>query len=114
MHLAGACAILVPSSQPALCGCECPAFRRAAAVVTIRGYEESDAARVGRSIADTYGAFNLSFLSPEERGPFLGPLQHAWPQERSHQDAIAQALQAAMMFVAERDAGCGCSPCARS
>jgi predicted N-acetyltransferase YhbS len=72
-------------------------------MATIRRYEESDAARVDRLIADTYSAFNLSFLPAEERGPILGPFQYAWSQERSHQVAIAQALQAAMMFVAEED-----------
>ena len=45
-------------------------------MITIRDYRESDAGCVGRLIADTYGAFNLSFATPEERKRFLGPFQH--------------------------------------
>jgi len=40
-------------------------------MITIRCYQESDAESVGRLIADTYGEFNLSYMPPEERGPFL-------------------------------------------
>ena len=70
---------------------------------TIRRYEEGDAARVGKLIADTYSTFNLSFLAPEERDPFLGPFQHAGSPEAAHQAAIAHVIQAAMVFVAEAD-----------
>ncbi len=72
-------------------------------MATIRPYQESDAACVGRLIADTYGAFNLSFLPAEERDPFLGPFQHARSAEEAHQAAIARVIQAAMVLVAEAD-----------
>ena len=70
-------------------------------MVTIRRYEESDAERVGRLIADTYGEFNLSFLPPDERGPFLGPFQHARSPEQGHREAIRGVVRASMVYVAE-------------
>jgi GNAT superfamily N-acetyltransferase len=71
--------------------------------VTIRWYQESDAQNVGRLIADTYGEFNLSFVPPEARGPFLGPFQFARSSEQVHRDAIAQVVRAPMVYVAEDD-----------
>lgn len=73
-------------------------------MVTIRDYREEDVEAVGRLIADTYGRFNLSFVPPEERAPYLGPFQHAYSNEQAHADAIARVVRAAMVFVAE-DAG---------
>ena len=35
-------------------------------MVTIRNYDESDAEKVGKLIADTYSKFNLSFVSSRE------------------------------------------------
>jgi GNAT superfamily N-acetyltransferase len=75
-----------------------------ARMIVIRGCQESDAEAVGRLIADTYGAFNLSFVRPEERGPYLGPFQHARSPEAAHREAIAQVVRAPMVYVAE-DAG---------
>ena len=72
-------------------------------MVTIRHYRESDAERVGRLIADTFSEFNLSFASPGERELFLGPFRNAKSVEKSHQEAIAQVIRAAMVFVAEDD-----------
>jgi GNAT superfamily N-acetyltransferase len=72
-------------------------------MVAIRPYQASDAQDVGRLIADTYSEFNLSFASPEERDRLLGPFKHARSAERSHQEAIARILSAAMMLVAEDD-----------
>jgi GNAT superfamily N-acetyltransferase len=72
-------------------------------MITIRCYQESDAESVGRLIADTYGEFNLSFLPPEERGPFLGPFRYARSMERVHQDAITKVVRAQMAYVAEDD-----------
>lgn len=68
---------------------------------TIRRYEESDAGSVGRLIARTYGDFNLSFLPPDERGPFLGPFLHADSPEPGHREAIRAVVKAAMAYVAE-------------
>jgi GNAT superfamily N-acetyltransferase len=71
--------------------------------IEIRCYQESDAESVGRLIADTYGEFNLSFLPPEERGPFLGPFRYANSPEKAHREAIAGVIRAAMVYVAEED-----------
>ena len=72
--------------------------------ITIRGYREDDAPSVGRLIAATFGEFNLAYASPQEQVLLLGPFQHAESQEPAHQAAIAEAIEAAMVFVAE-DAG---------
>jgi len=72
-------------------------------VITIRSYQEGDAEHVGKLIADTYRAFNLSFASPEEQALLLGPFQHVRSAETSHREAIAQAIQAPMVLVAEED-----------
>jgi GNAT superfamily N-acetyltransferase len=70
-------------------------------VIAIRDYRESDAASVGRLIADTFGEFNLSYASPEDRDRLLGPFRHARSTERSHREAIAEVIRADMVFVAE-------------
>lgn len=72
-------------------------------MIAIRCYRESDAESVGQLIADTYGEFNLSFLPPEERGPFLGPFRHARSPEKAHRDAIAAVIRSPMVYVAEED-----------
>jgi GNAT superfamily N-acetyltransferase len=72
-------------------------------MTTIRSYQDSDAPSVGNLIADTYAEFNLAFVVPEELGLFLGPFRHARSQEKAHQEAIAQAIRSAMVFVAEDD-----------
>jgi predicted N-acetyltransferase YhbS len=70
-------------------------------MITIRAYHEQDAPTVGRLIADTYGAFNLSFVPPRERAPFLGPFQYADSSEEQHRAAIARAIRSQVVFVAE-------------
>jgi len=72
-------------------------------MTTIRCYQESDAESIGRLIADTYGEFNLSFVPPEERGPFLGPFRYARSPEKAHQEAISEVVRAPMVYVAEED-----------
>ena len=72
-------------------------------MITIRCYEESDAQSVGRLIADTYGEFNLSFVPPEARGPFLGPFRYARSPEKVHQEAIIEVVRAPIVYVAEDD-----------
>ena len=87
-------------------------------MITIRPTRDADAEAVGRLIADTYSAFNLTFLPPEERGPFLGPFRHARSPDRSHQEAIARVTRTAMVFVADDDGeveeDCRFSRCERS
>lgn len=72
-------------------------------MINIRSYRESDAPSVGQLIADTYSEFNLSFAPLEARGPFLGPFRHAGSPDKAHREAIAQAIRAAMVWVAEDD-----------
>ncbi len=70
---------------------------------TIREYEECDALAVGRLIADTYSEFNLDFATPRQKEQFLGPFQYARSPERAHQEAIAEAIRAATVLVAEEE-----------
>lgn len=72
-------------------------------MIAIRDYRENDAPAVGQLIADTYGQYNLSFASPEEKALLLGPFQHARSMARAHQEAIAQTIRSEMVFVAEAD-----------
>jgi predicted N-acetyltransferase YhbS len=71
--------------------------------IEIRRYRERDAQEVGKLIADTYGEFNLSFVPPAELGLFLGPFRYARSVEKAHQEAIAQVVRSAMVYVAEAD-----------
>lgn len=73
-------------------------------MISIGAYDEVDSGTVGRLIADTYGRFNLSFASPEDRALLLGPFQHAYSPDQAHREAIARALRSEMVFVA-RDEG---------
>jgi GNAT superfamily N-acetyltransferase len=67
----------------------------------IRYYEESDAESVGKLIAETYSAFNLTFVPPEELGKFLGPFRYADSGDPAHREAIARTIRSAMVYVAE-------------
>ncbi len=69
----------------------------------VREYQECDAESVGRLIADTYSQYNLAFLHPKARAPFLGPFAHAGSADKTHQEAIAQVIRSEMVFVAEDD-----------
>ena len=70
-------------------------------MITIRPFRESDARQVGILIADTFGDYNLSYASPEDRQLLLGPFRHARSPDPDHQAAIADIIQAAIMLVAE-------------
>jgi GNAT superfamily N-acetyltransferase len=70
-------------------------------MITIRCYDEADAERVGKLIADTHSRFNLAFVPPEELGKFLGPFRCAGSPESAHQEAIARTIRSAMVYVAE-------------
>ena len=72
-------------------------------MITIRQYREADSKSVGILIADTYSKFNLDFAEPEELGKLLGPLRHAYSQEKIYQDSIAEILKARMILVAEEN-----------
>jgi GNAT superfamily N-acetyltransferase len=70
-------------------------------MIHIRNYEEIDSVKIGRLIEKTYGEFNLSFASPENRLRMLGPFRHAWSDESVHQEAIAAILESPIFLVAE-------------
>jgi predicted N-acetyltransferase YhbS len=72
-------------------------------MLTIRRYQESDARQVGLLIADTYNEFNLSELTAEQRQAMLGPFLYARSPEPSHQKAIADAVRAPTVLVAEME-----------
>jgi GNAT superfamily N-acetyltransferase len=72
-------------------------------MLTIRRYRKSDAQRVGILIADTYHTFNLSELTARQQQEMLGPFLYARSTEPSHQKAIADAIQAPTVLVAEMD-----------
>ena len=71
----------------------------------IHKYKKDDAIAVGQLIHDTYGEYNLSFVSGEARKPFLGPFQHAYSSDPEHQTRIAGLIGAPMVFVAENERG---------
>lgn len=71
-------------------------------MILIRSYiEENDAQPVGRLIEETYRKFNLGFASPAEEETLLGPFSQAGSDEPVHLEAIARALRAERIFVAE-------------
>ena len=45
-------------------------------MVTIREYQDHDAAEVGLLIKETYSQFNLDYMPARDQAPFLGPFQH--------------------------------------
>ena len=69
----------------------------------IRLYRESDAADVGRLIADTYREFNLSHADPAEQERLLGPFRNAHSADPDHCRAIVEVLRSPMLYVAEVD-----------
>jgi GNAT superfamily N-acetyltransferase len=68
---------------------------------TIRRYRKSDARQVGVLIADTYSEFNLSGFTSRQREAMLGPFSYARSSDPSHQKAIADAIHAPSVWVAE-------------
>jgi len=70
---------------------------------TIRRYQKSDVEQVGILIAETYGDFNLSEMTPEKRQAMLGPFAFARSSAPEHRDAIAEAIEAPAVWVAEQD-----------
>ena len=70
-------------------------------MLTIRPYRADDAVQVGILIADTYNEFNLSELTARQREEMLGPFLYARSPEPAHQKAIAEAICAPTVLVAE-------------
>ncbi len=69
--------------------------------LVFRPYKEGDAERIGVLIADTFGEYNLSYASPEERQLLLGPFRNARSADPAHKEAIADIIQAQILLVAE-------------
>ena len=74
-------------------------------MINIRPYDDSDSEDVGRLIAHTYSIYNLDFVPPTERGPFLGPFQYANSLEKEHQEAIARVICAEIVLLAIDESG---------
>jgi GNAT superfamily N-acetyltransferase len=72
-------------------------------LLTICNYTPDDSAAVGLLIAETYGQINLSFLPEDQRGPYLGPFQHANSTKREDQQEIANLIQAPIVLVAKEE-----------
>lgn len=70
-------------------------------VITIRTYREDDALQVGRLIARTYSAFNLGFATPGQRSALLGPFRFARSADPARREAIARAIAAPLVLVAD-------------
>jgi GNAT superfamily N-acetyltransferase len=72
-------------------------------MLTVRRYKQNDASRVGILIADTFHTYNLSELSTKQQEEMLGPFLYARSSDPSHQKAIADAIRAPTVLVAEQD-----------
>jgi predicted N-acetyltransferase YhbS len=70
-------------------------------MIAIRPYREDDAERAGILIADTFGAFNLSYAPPNEQQRLLGPFRNARSTDPAHRQAIAEIIRAEVFLVAE-------------
>jgi GNAT superfamily N-acetyltransferase len=70
-------------------------------MITIRTFRDDDTASVGRLIASAYSAFNLGFATPDQQASLLGPFRFAESEEPAHRTAIAKAIGAPMVLVAE-------------
>lgn len=70
-------------------------------MTAIRAYRDEDASCVGWLIAHTYSAFNLGFAAPDQQADLLGPFRFADSAEQAHRAAIAEAIGAPMVLVAE-------------
>ncbi|MCU0281408.1 MAG: GNAT family N-acetyltransferase [Acidimicrobiia bacterium] len=70
-------------------------------MTTVRTYREDDASRVGRLIARTYSAFNLGFATSDQQADLLGPYRFADSAGRARRTAIAEAIGAPIVLVAE-------------
>ncbi|MEA2001235.1 MAG: GNAT family N-acetyltransferase [Actinomycetota bacterium] len=72
-------------------------------MLKIRKYTEHDVAQVGVLIADVYAEFNLSETTPCQRVSMLGPFAFAHSSIAKHQEALASAISAPSVWIAEQD-----------
>jgi len=71
--------------------------------MNIRAYQGTDAAEVGRLIADTFRQFNLSYAPHSEQEKLLGPFRHAYSLDTEHQQRVAATIAAPLLLVAEEE-----------
>lgn len=69
----------------------------------IRPYNKANAEQVGILIAETYSNFNLPEMTPEKRQAMLGPFAFAGSFATEHREAVASAITAPSVWVAEQD-----------
>jgi len=74
-------------------------------IISIRPYQETDSVPAGELIAATYRKYNLSFVSPAEQDPYLGPFQFADSKEETHREDIARVIKAPVVYVSENEQG---------
>jgi GNAT superfamily N-acetyltransferase len=72
-------------------------------MLEIRRYAKSDAKQVGILIADTYAEFSLAQMTREQRQAMLGPFAFAYSSLSEHRQAVAIAISAPSVWVAEED-----------
>jgi GNAT superfamily N-acetyltransferase len=70
-------------------------------MVTIREYQDHDAAEVGLLIKETYSQFNLDYMPARDQAPFLGPFQHADDPTPAQLKAIQAMIWSEVVLVAE-------------
>jgi len=68
----------------------------------IRPFAEGEAEEVGVLIADTFGAYNLSVMTPGVRQIMLGPFAFARSALPEHREAVATAIVAPVVLVADQ------------
>jgi len=69
----------------------------------IRRYTKSDAQHVGVLIANTYAKFNLAQMTSQQRKAMLGPFAYARSSLPEQREAVAIAISAPSVWVAEAD-----------
>lgn len=69
----------------------------------IRRFREVDTAQVAALISDTFGEFNLRDMTAARRVAMLGPFAEAVSSRPAHREAIARAIAAPSVWVAEQD-----------
>jgi GNAT superfamily N-acetyltransferase len=72
-------------------------------MLRIREYTGDDTRQVGKLIADTYAEFNLPETTPEKRTAMLGPFAFVHSSVVEHQEALASAISAPSVWIAEHN-----------
>ncbi len=72
-------------------------------MLEIRKDNGRDVTQVGVLIADAYAEYNLSETTPDKRASMLGPFAFAHSPVAEHREALASAISAPSVWIAERD-----------